>query len=411
MKTRTVIIDPADKEKIQFYKKAANEYARNLPGWAKEYLYTKPFCKFEEELNTTPVNYFHDLANIIKALNLPGKSRILDVACGPGWLCEFLYRFGYDVTGVDISTDLLQIAKERIENLKFSPANWDKTHIQFIPLDLESNYLKVQFDGIIFYDCLHHFINEEQIIKNATRMLARGGKILIKEGAMPPAGSEAERNLFRETDEYNTLESPFDHHYLVDLLNKNGIKYIKEYVEINGFFEKNESNLSEIRKLFEEPYQVNFLIGQREVIESEPPNISAYWSAAIQLKEIQQKVRGSIIDIKIKLKILNNGECTWKRGANLDAGTVAVGFKLFDKDETLIDEHTGRTTIPHNLLPGESCELSIFYPLDTSTEATESTIKIDMVLQGYFWFEHKNTKPLILIASREQDHWSIRQAR
>ena len=156
---------------------------------------------------------------------------------------------------------------------------------------------------------------------------------------------------------------------------------------------------------------MNFLIGQREVIESEPPNISAYWSAAIQLKEIQQKVRGSIIDIKIKLKILNNGECTWKRGANLDAGTVAVGFKLYDKDETLIDEHTGRTTIPHNLLPGESCELSIFYPLDTSTEATESTIKIDMVLQGYFWFEHKYIKPLILIASKEHDRWSIREVR
>jgi hypothetical protein len=34
-----------------------------------------------------------------------------------------------------------------------------------------------------------------------------------------------------------------------------------------------------------------------------------------------------------------------------------------------------------------------------------------MVLQGYFWFEQKYTKPLILIASKENDSWNIRELR
>lgn len=52
----------------------------------------------------------------------PG-SRVVDLGCGNGALTEQLAACGYDVTGVDASAEMLELAREGHPELKFRPGN------------------------------------------------------------------------------------------------------------------------------------------------------------------------------------------------------------------------------------------------------------------------------------------------
>ncbi|PWM43867.1 MAG: hypothetical protein DBX47_06610 [Clostridiales bacterium] len=47
---------------------------------------------------------------------LPKNGLVLDCGCGTGELMENLFKYGYDCTGVDSSDEMLDIAREKLEN-------------------------------------------------------------------------------------------------------------------------------------------------------------------------------------------------------------------------------------------------------------------------------------------------------
>src|SRR5262249_45311092 len=56
----------------------------------------------------------HSLARIVDRVRLGPAAEVLDVGCGPGWLSEYLARCGFRVTGIDISPDMVEIARQRV---------------------------------------------------------------------------------------------------------------------------------------------------------------------------------------------------------------------------------------------------------------------------------------------------------
>jgi len=61
----------------------------------------------------TPEQDRHEAARLLEVLALPSGARVLDVPCGQGRHAHLLAEAGFDVDGLDYSTDLLEIAKRR----------------------------------------------------------------------------------------------------------------------------------------------------------------------------------------------------------------------------------------------------------------------------------------------------------
>ena len=84
--------------------------------------------------------YVHDLIQKYR----PGTKTILDLGCGTGRHDIELAKLGYEVTGVDISADMLSIATQRIVDLG-TPAS----SVQFIHGNICTVRLEKTFDFCI----------------------------------------------------------------------------------------------------------------------------------------------------------------------------------------------------------------------------------------------------------------------
>ena len=70
------------------------------------------------------------MKNLVSFLDLPENSSILDLACGKGRHSVFLNKLGYQVTGVDLSKNSIDLAKQyENQRLHF------KVHDMSLPLD------------------------------------------------------------------------------------------------------------------------------------------------------------------------------------------------------------------------------------------------------------------------------------
>jgi 2-polyprenyl-3-methyl-5-hydroxy-6-metoxy-1,4-benzoquinol methylase len=103
--------------------------------------------------------------------NIPKNCNcILDVGCGTGELTKKLALFGKNITGIDVSENMLHEARKRNSDEKI---NYIKTSAE--------NYLDEtdkRFDIIISIAALHH-MNEENILRKMKSRLNENGKILI----------------------------------------------------------------------------------------------------------------------------------------------------------------------------------------------------------------------------------------
>lgn len=101
-----------------------------------------------------------------------GKS-ILDVACGTGVLFDdYLKRNVASVTGIDISSEMVRLAKS-----KFTQDN-----VNVICGDVENMDCETLFDCIVVYNAFPHFPDPDALIKKLSSMLKPGGILTVAHG-------------------------------------------------------------------------------------------------------------------------------------------------------------------------------------------------------------------------------------
>lgn len=99
-----------------------------------------------------------------------GKS-VLDVACGTGVLFpDYLARNVKSVTAIDISPEMVRIAREKF------------TQAKVICGDVETVEFGEKFDCIVVYNAFPHFPEPERLIATLAGLLRPGGTLTVAHG-------------------------------------------------------------------------------------------------------------------------------------------------------------------------------------------------------------------------------------
>jgi glycosyltransferase involved in cell wall biosynthesis/SAM-dependent methyltransferase len=410
---RTPLVDGLD------YERGALDYLQQVDDEHRYYLRTKPFFnlggkppKAFIDLDDSPPKSAHrnicDFANMAISMALPLGSRILDVGCGSGWLSEWFARFGYDVTGVDISPDLIEMSRERLQSLAYAADHETALRYRFEVLNVEREALDEQFDAVICYDSLHHFVDEHATMKNLTRMTKLGGTLFILEGDKPTDGSASATELRRVMEKYSTLESPFDPSYLRELLVENGFVVVGDYVSVNGLFPR--YSLEDGDRLPVQVEPVNYLMCKklvdgetaRGVPDSRSPSVL---SARLSVLDTQMStLDGQLVtwgsDVRagseffVPLEIENTGDTLWLVAPRPQPGIVQIAVKVLNSDGIQVSEQHGSPPFAQAVAPGETRTLVAHHP--APDEPGLYTLKIDLVDQNIAWFEDRGSTALTL---------------
>ncbi len=196
-------------------KQAEREYADRVD---PAHLFAKPF---------DDPRVFREFAVVLEVFaERIGAGTILDIGCGPGWTSRFLARAGHKVVGVDISERMIEIARERSAR--------ENASVEFRVGDME--FLDVgryDFDGALFFDCLHHCPAYGEALKRAWAHLRPGGHLLLLETTWLHRFSPSAR---RASKEFGVTELGFTRRQLRRALREAGFADARFYFDAGSCY-------------------------------------------------------------------------------------------------------------------------------------------------------------------------------
>jgi SAM-dependent methyltransferase len=369
-------------------------YVEQLTPGGKLWLRTKPFYAPPTQELTLCLRTF---AHIIERLGLGLHARILDVGCGPGWMSEFLVRCGYQVTGVDISEDMVAIARGRIEAIVDPIGEGVEPVADFHAMPVREMPWTDRFDAAILYDTMHHFDNELATLQVIERTLVPGGRVFIREGARPAPGSLGEHQLIEEMEHYGTLESPFDPEYLEQVVRDAGFVDVKRYVEIDelvavgdvrGMLGRTRRHLS--FRLGRSKPDTNILIAAKQHGAGDEVAFAAEIASG---EPWRPSADGRLLVLPVRIR--NTGSGAWPAGA-FAHGVVTIGPYVAQPDGSR--RELPRVNLPRAVPPGEELALELTVPVAAAGDAQE--IAVDCVREGIAWFADLGSEPLVAPVAR-----------
>lgn len=114
----------------------------------------------------------------------PGK-KVLEVGCGTGLFTELIAASGAEVLGVDISPELLELARKR---------NLPADRIKFVTARFEDCDIHGPFDAVVGSSVLHH-LEYKPALARILQMLKPGGAISFAEPNMLNPQIAAQKNI------------------------------------------------------------------------------------------------------------------------------------------------------------------------------------------------------------------------
>jgi ubiquinone/menaquinone biosynthesis C-methylase UbiE len=212
--------------------------AKHYDDWYKTKL-----GRFVDEIETRAV---------LKHLEGAGKIRVLDVGCGTGNYAIKLAQMGFEVVGVDKSTEMLKIARQKVKEsgLSVELILCDARHLPFA---------NEEFDAVISVATLEFISSPLEAVDEMFRVTRKGGKIIIgfinkdgEWGKLYQSSDFREKTVFRYADFFAKDEIAEMHpEELVEIVET---LYTPPFVEDEEISYDNEQYFSKI-------YRASFLVG------------------------------------------------------------------------------------------------------------------------------------------------------
>jgi len=178
-----------------------------------------------------------------------GGKRVLDLACGTGEISYRLAQLGYQVTGVDLSEDMLVVAKEKMEKFGYF-------HTPFFKQDMRELNGFHPFDQIfICCDSLNYLLQEEDVYKTFQQVykhLNEGGLFIFDVHSVYKMETIFKGETFADNNEdisyiWNCFDGPYEYSVIHELT-----FFVKEgehYVRYDEDHEQRTFPISEYKKM------------------------------------------------------------------------------------------------------------------------------------------------------------------
>lgn len=199
-----------------------------MPNWFEEWFDTEEYLNVYRHRNEEDAKNLFNLIN--KNILLEKGSKVLDLACGAGRHSILFAKNGFDVTAVDISNNLLNVARKTANELALN--------INFIKSDLRKLNLNEKFHLILnLFTSFGYFESDdenEEIIKFASEHLLDNAYFVIdffniiylKKNIIPVSYDKIEDGIIKQ-------ERVFEGNRIlkkITITKKNDVKYYYESV-------------------------------------------------------------------------------------------------------------------------------------------------------------------------------------
>jgi ubiquinone/menaquinone biosynthesis C-methylase UbiE len=154
--------------------------------------------------------------------------KCLEIGCGTGKNTEWLLTKAKQITAVDLSEEMIAVAKEKINS----------DNVQFLQADITKvwNFINQRYDLVTFSLILEHIENLDNIFREASNVLVPGGYVYI--GELHPYKQYAGSKARFETEEGLQILKCYNHN-ISDFIQP-AKKYGFEIMDINEYFDDND---------------------------------------------------------------------------------------------------------------------------------------------------------------------------
>lgn len=126
---------------------------------------------------------------------------VLDVACGPGLVACAFARHAREVTGLDLTPAMIELARQRQREQGLDNLRWEIGDAVPLP------YADDSFSLVLTRYSFHHLLAPEKALAEMVRVCRPGGRVLVADVALEPAKTAA-------YDRLETLRDPSHTHAL-----------------------------------------------------------------------------------------------------------------------------------------------------------------------------------------------------
>lgn len=126
-------------------------------------------------------------AAVLDCLGVRQGTRLLDIGCGSGYAAAMATARGATVTGIDITPELIELARERVPEAEFTTGGMD-----------ELPFASRSFDAAVGFNAFQFAEDPETAVREAVRVVRPGGLIAATTFAEPERNESTALHLALE---------------------------------------------------------------------------------------------------------------------------------------------------------------------------------------------------------------------